>query len=90
MFSFQAQVMFCRNELKGLTDLKGRKIRTSGASQADFVSYFGASGVNCRLSRLSATGIECLESVVALKRRLWRARMPFSRISRSTRLSPMG
>lgn len=46
MFSFQAQVMFCRNELKGLTDLKGRKIRTSGASQADFVSYFGASGVN--------------------------------------------
>jgi TRAP-type C4-dicarboxylate transport system substrate-binding protein len=46
MFSFQAQVMFCRNELKGLADLKGRKIRTSGASQADFVSFFGASGVN--------------------------------------------
>lgn len=46
MFSFQAQVMFCRNDIKGLTDLKGRKIRTSGASQADFVSYFGASGVN--------------------------------------------
>jgi TRAP-type C4-dicarboxylate transport system substrate-binding protein len=46
MFSFQAQVLFCRNELKGLADLKGRKIRTSGASQADFVSYFGASGVN--------------------------------------------
>lgn len=46
MFSFQAQVMFCRNELKGLADLKGRKVRTSGASQADFVSYFGGSGVN--------------------------------------------
>lgn len=45
-FSFQAQVLFCRNELKGLADLKGRKIRTSGASQADFVSYFGASGVS--------------------------------------------
>lgn len=46
MFSFQAQVLFCRDPLKGLADLKGRKIRTSGASQSDFVSYFGASGVN--------------------------------------------
>lgn len=46
MFSFQAQVLFCRDEIKGLADLKGRKIRTSGASQADFVSYFGGSGVN--------------------------------------------
>ena len=42
-----------------------------------------------RASRLSATGIECLESVVALKRRLCRALMPFSRISRSTRRRPM-
>jgi len=46
MFSFQAQVLFCRNELKGLADLKGRKIRTGGASQADFVTYFGASGIS--------------------------------------------
>ncbi|NPC56962.1 TRAP transporter substrate-binding protein [Caenimonas sp. S4] len=46
MFSYQAQVLYCRNELKGLADLKGRKVRTSGASQADFVSYFGASGIN--------------------------------------------
>lgn len=46
MFSFQAQVLFCRNEIKGLADLKGRKVRTSGASQADFVGYFGGSGIN--------------------------------------------
>ena len=46
MFSFQAQVLFCRAEIKSLTDLKGRKVRTSGASQADFISYFGGSGVN--------------------------------------------
>ncbi|HSW20913.1 MAG TPA: TRAP transporter substrate-binding protein [Ramlibacter sp.] len=46
MLSFQAQVLFCRDEIKGLADLKGRKVRTSGASQADFVSYFGGSGVN--------------------------------------------
>jgi len=46
MWSYQGQVLFCRNEIKGLADLKGRKVRTSGASQADFVSYFGGSGVN--------------------------------------------
>lgn len=46
LFSYQAQVLFCRNEIKGLADLKGRKVRTSGASQADFVGYFGGSGIN--------------------------------------------
>ncbi|MEO7940182.1 MAG: TRAP transporter substrate-binding protein [Burkholderiaceae bacterium] len=46
MFSFQAQVLFCRDEIKSLADLKGRKVRTSGASQSDFISYFGGSGVN--------------------------------------------
>lgn len=45
LWSYQAQVLYCRDELKGLADLKGRKIRTSGASQADFVGYFGASGI---------------------------------------------
>lgn len=44
--SYQAQVLFCRNEIKSLSDLKGRKVRTSGASQSDFISYFGGSGVN--------------------------------------------
>jgi TRAP-type C4-dicarboxylate transport system substrate-binding protein len=46
MFSFQAQVLFCRDEIKSLVDLKGRKVRTSGASQSDFIGYFGGSGVN--------------------------------------------
>lgn len=46
MFSFQAQVLFCRDEIKSLSDLKGRKVRTSGASQADFIGYFGGSGIN--------------------------------------------
>ena len=43
--SYQGQVLYCRNELKGLTDLKGRKIRVGGASQADFVGFFGATGI---------------------------------------------
>lgn len=46
MTSFQAQVLYCRNDIKSLGDLKGRKVRTSGASQADFIEYFGGSGIN--------------------------------------------
>ena len=46
LWSYQAQVLYCRDQIKGLADLKGRKVRTSGASQADFVSYFGGSGIN--------------------------------------------
>ena len=46
MTSFQAQVLYCRSEFKSLAELKGRKVRISGASQADFVEYFGGSGIN--------------------------------------------
>ncbi len=46
LWSFQAQVLYCRDELKGLADLKGRKIRASGLSQSDFLEYFGASGIS--------------------------------------------
>ncbi|MGD9944756.1 MAG: TRAP transporter substrate-binding protein [Burkholderiaceae bacterium] len=46
LMSYQAQVLYCRPEFKGLQDLKGKKVRVSGTSQADFVEYFGGSGVN--------------------------------------------
>lgn len=46
LWSFQAQVLYCRDEIKGLSSLKGRKVRVSGASQADFVEYFGGSGIS--------------------------------------------
>jgi len=45
MQSFQAQLLYCRGEIRGLADLKGMKIRTSGASQSDFVSHFGGQSV---------------------------------------------
>ena len=35
--SFQAQILYCRDEFTGLKDLAGRKVRSSGASQADFI-----------------------------------------------------
>lgn len=44
--SFQSQILYCRDEFTGLADLKGRKVRSSGASQADFIEYFGGTGVN--------------------------------------------
>lgn len=46
VWTFQDQVLYCRKEFHGLEDLKGRKVRVSGASQADFVEYFGGSGIN--------------------------------------------
>lgn len=45
MQSFQAQILYCRDEVKNLSDLKGRKIRSSGVSQSDFLSALGASGI---------------------------------------------
>lgn len=44
--SFQSQIMYCRNPIGGLADLKGKRIRSSGASQADFISHFGGSAVD--------------------------------------------
>lgn len=41
-----AQVVFCNADIKGLADLKGRKVRTSSRTQADFVEALGGSSVN--------------------------------------------
>lgn len=41
--SYQAQVIYCRDAFTSLADLRGRKIRASGASQQAFVSHLGAS-----------------------------------------------
>lgn len=45
LWSYQAQVLFCREPLNSLNELKGRKVRTSSATQSDFVAYFGGSGI---------------------------------------------
>lgn len=44
--SFQDQMLYCRDEISDLSDLQGRRIRGSGASQADFIGYFGATPVD--------------------------------------------
>ncbi len=42
---YPAQVLFCNAEIKGLTDIKGKKVRTSSRTQADFVEALGGSSV---------------------------------------------
>lgn len=41
--TYQAQVIYCRDEFTSIADLKGRKVRASGASQQAFVGYLGGS-----------------------------------------------
>jgi len=43
--TYPAQVLFCNAEVKGLADLKGKKVRTSSRNQAEFVEAVGGSSV---------------------------------------------
>lgn len=43
--SYPAQVLFCNAEVDALADLKGKKVRTSSRTQAEFVEAFGGSSV---------------------------------------------
>jgi TRAP-type C4-dicarboxylate transport system substrate-binding protein len=42
LYVYPAQVVFCNRPFKGLSDLNGRHIRVSSATQSDFVSALGA------------------------------------------------
>lgn len=46
VYPFPAQVIWCRRPVASLADLKGRKIRTFGASLNDFVTAIGAQPVS--------------------------------------------
>ncbi len=41
IFTYPAQVMFCRRPFSGLSDLSGRRIRTSSVGQSELVSALG-------------------------------------------------
>ena len=43
--TYPAQVLFCNADIKGLADIKGKKVRTSSRTQADFVEALGGSSV---------------------------------------------
>lgn len=43
--TYPGQVLFCNAEIKGLADMKGKKVRTSSRTQAEFVETLGGSSV---------------------------------------------
>ena len=45
VWPYSAQVLFCNGEIKGLSDLKGKKVRTGNRTLAEFVEAFGGIGV---------------------------------------------
>jgi TRAP-type C4-dicarboxylate transport system substrate-binding protein len=45
-FPYPAQILFCRGPLKGLADVKGRKVRTFGPSLNDLMTALGATPVS--------------------------------------------
>lgn len=63
VYTYPAQVLFCKNSLAALTDLVGRRVRVSSAGQADFVSALGAVPVITGFGQLVASfqngNVEC-------------------------------
>ncbi len=58
VYTYPAQVIFCKSGFKSLNDLSGRKVRVSSPTQADFVAGLGATPVLLALSQMlpSLTG----------------------------------
>ncbi|WP_226779975.1 TRAP transporter substrate-binding protein [Oceaniglobus trochenteri] len=61
--TYQAQVIYCRDEFSSLADLAGRKVRASGASQQAFVSHLGGSPLSIAFAEvqpaLSSGVVDC-------------------------------
>jgi TRAP-type C4-dicarboxylate transport system substrate-binding protein len=49
---YPAQVLFCNGEIAGLSDLKGKKVRASGRTLAEFLDATGATGVTLAFSEV--------------------------------------
>jgi len=49
---YPAQVLFSRVEIKGLDDLKGKKVRASGWTTSEFVTAIGARGMTLSFSEV--------------------------------------
>ncbi len=52
IYTYPAQVVFCKNPLSKLSDLAGRRIRVSSATQSDFIAALGATPVLIGLAQL--------------------------------------
>jgi len=52
VYPYPAQVLYCNTPIQGLRDLKGKKVRTSGRSLAEFVEALGAASVTMSFSEV--------------------------------------
>jgi TRAP-type C4-dicarboxylate transport system substrate-binding protein len=63
VYTYPAQVVFCKNPLRSLADLSGRRVRVSSATQSDFVSGLGGTPVLVGLTQimpsLASGSVEC-------------------------------
>ncbi|MFZ1608448.1 TRAP transporter substrate-binding protein [Candidatus Aalborgicola defluviihabitans] len=63
VYTYPAQVLFCKKPLASLADLAGRRIRVSSVGQADFIGALGAVPVNTAfgelVSNLQSGNVEC-------------------------------
>jgi TRAP-type C4-dicarboxylate transport system substrate-binding protein len=61
--TYQAQVIYCRDAFTQVADLRGRKVRASGASQQAFVTWLGGSPVTIAFAEvqpaLSSGVVDC-------------------------------
>jgi len=54
LYVYPAQVLFCKSAFANLTDLKGRRIRVSSTTQADFLGALGAIPVTTSFGQITA------------------------------------
>ena len=54
VYVYPAQVTYCSKPMAGLTDLAGRRVRVSSASQADFVTALGGTPVQTGFAEIVA------------------------------------
>lgn len=63
IYTYPAQVLFCRQPIAGLPSLKGLRVRTSSATQSDWVEALGGLAVSTPfaelLNHLRAGNIDC-------------------------------
>jgi len=49
---YPSQMVFCNAEIDGLSDLKGKKVRASGRTTAEFLQALGAEGITLNFSEV--------------------------------------
>lgn len=52
VYVYTAQVLFCRAPLRGLEDLRGKRVRTSSVTQSDWVEALGGQAVSTRFAEI--------------------------------------